>query len=108
VRLTLPGEALLPAARRCSVDVDERRTLAANVASGWAGRLRIGYGLGAGESVAMLVRELVRRTPQLVLHPVKMLSVEVTAALDQGGLLADAVRILQLCSAPRCSLPTTR
>jgi DNA-binding transcriptional LysR family regulator len=93
VRLTSAGETLLPAARRCLADADELRTLAADVASGRAGTVRLGYVPGAGELVAMLARELARRSPNLVLHPIQMLSVKITAAVEAGELLAGVVRV---------------
>ena len=69
VRLTAPGEAALEAARKCLHESEEVASVAKAVASGEAGRLRIGFiGSVSFGLMPRLVQSFGRRYPNVRLH----------------------------------------
>jgi DNA-binding transcriptional LysR family regulator len=81
VRLTPAGEALLEQANRALAEVGNLRTMAADAAAGAVGAVHAAYAPGTGELMTRLLRELRRRSPDVEVHPVQMISIRVAAAI---------------------------
>jgi DNA-binding transcriptional LysR family regulator len=93
VRLTPGGETLLGQARRALSEIGAFRTMAADAASGAVGGVRAAYSPGTGELMTVLTRELRKRSPGVVLHPIQMISVRVAAAVRSKAVAVGIARV---------------
>jgi DNA-binding transcriptional LysR family regulator len=93
VRLTPEGETLLGQAKRALSEVSAFEAMAADAASGAVGGIRAAYSPGTGELMTVLTRELRKRSPGVVVHPVQMISVRVAAALRSKAVAVGIARV---------------
>ncbi len=93
VRLTAGGETLLAQARRALSEIDAFRAMAADAASGAVGGIRAAYSPGTGVLMTVLIRELRKRSPGVVVHPVQMISIRVAAAVRSRSVAVGIARI---------------
>ncbi|MFE2553421.1 LysR family transcriptional regulator [Streptomyces sp. NPDC059355] len=92
VGLTGAGERLLPEARAVLAAAARTREVAAEVAAGATGVLRLGTVHGPGDRVYRLLEELADRAPGLRVRPVRLPVTERLAAVRSGELDAALVR----------------
>jgi DNA-binding transcriptional LysR family regulator len=92
VRLTSAGERLLPEARAVLAATEQTRQVAARIATGGEGMLRLGTSQGLGERLDRVLEELARATPVLSVRLAATPTVERIAAVRSGRLDAAFVR----------------
>jgi DNA-binding transcriptional LysR family regulator len=92
VSLTGAGERLLPEARAVLAAAARTRAVAAEVAAGATGVLRLGTVHGPGDRVYQLLEKLAVRAPGLRVRPVRLPVTERLAAVRSGELDAALVR----------------
>lgn len=94
VQLTGAGERLLPEARAVLAAVDRTRQVAADVAAGDDGVLRLGVVHGPGDRTARVLNALAVRAPRLRVRLRRLPPTERLAAVRSGALDAAFVRAL--------------
>ncbi|MFJ4769481.1 LysR family transcriptional regulator [Streptomyces uncialis] len=94
VRLTGAGERLLPEARAALAAAGRVRRVAADIASGTGGLLRLGVIRGPGDRVYRLLDELAAHAPGLRVRTSRMPVTERLAAVRAGELDAALVRAM--------------
>lgn len=92
VRLTGAGERLLPEARAVLAAADRTRRIAADVAAGHDGVVRLGIIQGPGDRMYRLLTELATLAPGLQVRPHRLPAVTRLAAVRSGDLDAALVR----------------
>lgn len=92
VRLTAAGERLLPEARSVLSAADRTRQVAAEIAAGDAGILRLGTSQGLGERLDEILSELARRAPGVRVRLVAATAGERLEQVRSGRLDAAFVR----------------
>lgn len=117
VRLTAAGERLLPETRRVLRAVDRTRQVAAEIAAGTDGVLRLGTSQGLGERLDEVLYELTRTAPalqaRLVAAPARQRIAQVCsgvldAAFVRNVSVAEGVELLPVWDEPLAvALPAT-
>jgi DNA-binding transcriptional LysR family regulator len=102
VRLTAAGERLLPEARAVLAAADRVRQVAADVAAGADGILRVGTSQGLGERLDRTLEELRKTAPGLQVRLVSAPAAERVARVRAGEL--DAAYVRAVTSAPGVEL----
>ncbi|MGK5672181.1 LysR family transcriptional regulator [Micromonospora sp. URMC 106] len=92
VRLTAAGERLLPEARAVLTAADRTRRIAADIAAGHDGVLRLGVVHGPGDRIYRLLAELATSAPGLQVQPHRLSAADRLAAVRSGDLDAALVR----------------
>ena len=93
VKLTAGGEGLLGQAKRALSEVYAFRSMAADAACGALGGIRAAYSPGTGELMTVITRELRKRSPGVIVHPVQMISIQVAAAVRSKSVAVGIARI---------------
>jgi len=102
VRLTAAGERLLPEARAVLAAVGRVRQVAADVAAGVGGILRVGTSQGLGERLDRTLEELRKTAPGLQVRLISAPAAERVARVRAGEL--DAAFVRAVTSAPGVEL----
>jgi DNA-binding transcriptional LysR family regulator len=102
VRLTAAGERLLPEARAILAAADRVRQVAAGIAAGTGGVLRVGTSQGLGERLDHVLEQLGRAAPGLQVRLVSAPAAERIARVRAGVL--DAAFVRAVTTAPGVEL----
>ncbi|GAB3865535.1 LysR family transcriptional regulator [Dactylosporangium cerinum] len=102
VSLTSAGERLLPEAHAVLLAADRARQVAAGIAAGHDGTLRLGTVHGPGDRIYRLLDELVGLAPQLQIQLRRLTPAERLSAVRSGEL--DAALIRGVAAAPELEL----
>lgn len=101
VRLTGAGERLLPEARAVLAAADRTRRIAADIAAGHDGVLRLGTIHGPGDRIYRSLTELAALAPGLRVRPHRLPVADRLAAVRSGDLDAALVRATRSAAALR-------